>query len=83
MATALALRCRRARPGLFTVGEYLPLEAVGPRHEHLFAFARRHEGRTAVVIVPRLTTKLPLTPDALASLRAMADGDGRYVLNLV
>src|SRR5688572_23352783 len=27
--------------------------------------------------------KLPLTPEARASLRAMADGDGRYVLNLV
>ena len=26
--------------------------------------------------------KLPLDPDARASLRAMADGDGRYVLNL-
>ncbi|MGD0193162.1 MAG: replication-associated recombination protein A [Rhizomicrobium sp.] len=28
-------------------------------------------------------TKLPLTDDARASLRAMADGDGRYLLNLV
>jgi putative ATPase len=28
-------------------------------------------------------TKLPLTGDARASLRAMADGDGRYLLNLV
>jgi putative ATPase len=28
-------------------------------------------------------TKLPLTEDARASLRAMADGDGRYLLNLV
>ena len=27
--------------------------------------------------------KLPLTDDARASLRAMADGDGRYLLNLV
>ena len=27
-------------------------------------------------------TKLPLTEDARASLRAMADGDGRYLLNL-
>jgi len=27
--------------------------------------------------------KLPLTEDARASLRAMADGDGRYLLNLV
>jgi putative ATPase len=26
--------------------------------------------------------KFPLTPDARASLRAMADGDGRYLLNL-
>ena len=26
--------------------------------------------------------KLPLNADARASLRAMADGDGRYVLNL-
>src|SRR3954467_2081997 len=26
--------------------------------------------------------KLPLTPDGSASLRAMADGDGRYLLNL-
>jgi len=26
--------------------------------------------------------RLPLTPEARASLRAMADGDGRYVLNL-
>jgi putative ATPase len=30
-----------------------------------------------------LTTRLPLTQDARASLRAMADGDGRYLLNLV
>lgn len=27
-------------------------------------------------------TELPLTPDARASLRAMADGDGRYLLNM-
>ncbi len=26
--------------------------------------------------------KLPLTPDARAALRAMADGDGRYILNM-
>ncbi len=30
-----------------------------------------------------LGQKLPLTEDARASLRAMADGDGRYLLNLV
>ena len=31
----------------------------------------------------RYGEKLPLTEDARASLRAMADGDGRYLLNLV
>lgn len=30
-----------------------------------------------------LATALPLTPEARASLRAMADGDGRYLLNMV
>jgi putative ATPase len=39
--------------------------------ETLLARAEEHMGR-----------KLPLTADARASLRAMADGDGRYLLNL-
>jgi putative ATPase len=39
--------------------------------ETLLARAEEHVGR-----------KLPLTTDARASLRAMADGDGRYLLNL-
>ena len=39
--------------------------------EELLARAETLEGR-----------KLPLDPDARAALRAMADGDGRYVLNL-
>ncbi|MBV8978773.1 MAG: replication-associated recombination protein A [Alphaproteobacteria bacterium] len=40
--------------------------------ETLIARAESHYGR-----------KLPLTDDARVSLRAMADGDGRYLLNLV
>jgi putative ATPase len=39
--------------------------------EALLKRAESHDGRP-----------LPLTPDARASLRAMADGDGRYLLNL-
>lgn len=31
----------------------------------------------------RLDTQLPLTPDAREALKAMADGDGRYLLNMV
>jgi putative ATPase len=40
--------------------------------EILLARAEHHLGRT-----------LPLTPDGRAALRAMADGDGRFLLNLV
>lgn len=39
--------------------------------ETLLERAEKHYGR-----------KMPLTEDARASLRAMADGDGRYILNL-
>jgi putative ATPase len=40
--------------------------------EQILARAEAHLGRS-----------LPLTPDARAALRAMADGDGRYLLNMV
>jgi (1->4)-alpha-D-glucan 1-alpha-D-glucosylmutase len=53
-----ALTSRRENPGLFTEGEYLPLAATGARAEHLFAFARRRNGTTAVVAVPRLMSRL-------------------------
>ncbi len=65
--TMRALKERRDHPGLFATGEYVPLEAVGPRAEHVFAFARRQAERWAVVAVPRLlcrawmsSTDLPL-----------------------
>lgn len=59
-----ALAERRARPGLFTEGEYVPAAVEGPAARHAFAFARRHGGVTAVTIVPRL----PVT-------MGLADGD--------
>jgi putative ATPase len=43
----------------------------GPALERLLARAERVEGRAA-----------PLTPEAREALKAMADGDGRYLLNL-
>jgi (1->4)-alpha-D-glucan 1-alpha-D-glucosylmutase len=52
------LRLRRENPGLFTAGDYVPLNAEGPRAAHVFAFARRHEGRTAIAVIPRLIAKL-------------------------
>ncbi len=53
-----ALHCRREHPGLFSAGDYLPLEAAGAKADHLFAFARRAGDRWAVVAVPRLTVRL-------------------------
>jgi (1->4)-alpha-D-glucan 1-alpha-D-glucosylmutase len=53
-----ALELRRRHPELFVQGEYLPLEATGARADHLCAFLRRHEGRSVLVVVPRLVAKL-------------------------
>ncbi|HVZ91337.1 MAG TPA: replication-associated recombination protein A [Rhizomicrobium sp.] len=48
---------------------------------------RRLDDAALETLIQRAEThfgrKLPLTDDARASLRAMADGDGRYLLNLV
>jgi (1->4)-alpha-D-glucan 1-alpha-D-glucosylmutase len=63
--TYRVLQCRAEQPELFLSGEYLPLEADGPRQEHVFAFARRREQRWAVVAVPRLPTRLMDGPPSL------------------
>ena len=56
--TSQALRLRRAHPGLFSTGEYLPAEAVGAMREHAFGFARRHGDELVLAVVPRLVTRL-------------------------
>ncbi|WP_286786063.1 MULTISPECIES: malto-oligosyltrehalose synthase [Pseudomonas] len=55
---AQTLQLRAELPELFTAGDYLPLEVHGEQAERVLAFARRHEGRSVVVIVPRLTFTL-------------------------
>jgi (1->4)-alpha-D-glucan 1-alpha-D-glucosylmutase len=52
------LHARRDHPGLFSRGEYIPLKVTGEYSKNIFAFARRHEGRMAIVVVPRLLGKL-------------------------
>ena len=52
------LNLRKQLPDLFQRGEYIPIETVGERAKHLFAFARRHEAKTLVVAVPRLSAQL-------------------------
>jgi len=52
--TLRALHARREFPGLFTDGEYVPLEINGRLHEHVFAFSRNFKASIAVVAVPRI-----------------------------
>jgi len=48
------LACRRENPGLFSTGDYLPLEIVGEHRDHAFAFLRRAGDQWALVAAPRL-----------------------------
>jgi (1->4)-alpha-D-glucan 1-alpha-D-glucosylmutase len=48
-----ALACRAQHPALFREGEFLPLEVVGERAEHVVSFARRHGDEQAIVVIPR------------------------------
>jgi (1->4)-alpha-D-glucan 1-alpha-D-glucosylmutase len=71
IARTLALRARA--PGLFTQGSYIPLRLEGPFADHALAFARVHEGRSAIVI----GTRLPITIDLSADKPLVNAGNWR------
>jgi len=52
------LTFRRQQPDMFQRASYIPLHATGEKSEHVVAFARQHEGRTIIVVVPRLSGRL-------------------------
>ena len=56
--TMQALRVRRQLGDLFHSGNYIPLEAVGSKREHVVSFAREKNGQVALVAVPRLSFTL-------------------------
>jgi (1->4)-alpha-D-glucan 1-alpha-D-glucosylmutase len=56
------LQFRRDHESLFRDGEYLPLRVSGEYASNVCAFARRHEGKLAITIAPRLYLRL-LGPD--------------------
>jgi (1->4)-alpha-D-glucan 1-alpha-D-glucosylmutase len=56
--TLQALSTRREERDLFREGEYVPLEVVGERAEHVCAFARQLGEKMAVTIVPRFAYTL-------------------------
>jgi (1->4)-alpha-D-glucan 1-alpha-D-glucosylmutase len=49
-----ALNFRGRQRELFERGDYLPLAAIGEKHEHVCAFARQWNDREIIVVVPRL-----------------------------
>lgn len=56
--TSKLLQLRAAEEQLFANGAYQPLQVEGERKEHVFAFARVHEGRGVIVVLPRWTARL-------------------------
>jgi (1->4)-alpha-D-glucan 1-alpha-D-glucosylmutase len=56
ISKTLALRKREA--DLFESGRYIPLEVVGECSQHVCAFERSLEGRSVIVIAPRLWATL-------------------------
>lgn len=57
-ATWRALQARATDPDLFLHGDYHPVLAEGDRARHLVAFAREHDGRWLIAVVPRWVTSL-------------------------
>lgn len=51
--TRTLLEARKLQPELFARGDYIPLRAAGPRHNHLIAFARHRGEDTAVALSGR------------------------------
>ncbi|MFB4390297.1 MULTISPECIES: malto-oligosyltrehalose synthase [unclassified Pseudomonas] len=55
---ARVLNLRQAHPALFQRGAYLPLNVRGRHADKVLAFARLGEGERAIVVVPRLASRL-------------------------
>ncbi|MGH7230799.1 MAG: malto-oligosyltrehalose synthase, partial [Nitrospiraceae bacterium] len=59
--TSTILHYRRAHAALFRHGRYVPLETGGTQGDRICGFARVHDDRSVLTLVPRLT--YGLTPD--------------------
>ena len=60
--TQRALHFRNENVDLFRSGNYLPLRASGTFAAHVIAFARQLERQTAIVIVPRVSSRVGFPP---------------------
>jgi (1->4)-alpha-D-glucan 1-alpha-D-glucosylmutase len=62
LLTQRLLRFRREHALLFQDGEYLSLAVSGEFADNCIAFARGHEGKWIVVLVPRLSSRVGFPP---------------------
>ncbi len=62
LATTRLLHFRREHPGLFCSGSYEALTASGSHADSVVAYARRHEGKTLIVVTPRLSSRVGFPP---------------------
>jgi (1->4)-alpha-D-glucan 1-alpha-D-glucosylmutase len=72
--TYKALGARTLEQDMFLRGDYIPLQIRGQRQEHICAFARCHGKKWALIVVPRLLTKL-VRVGMLPLGRRVWDGD--------
>jgi (1->4)-alpha-D-glucan 1-alpha-D-glucosylmutase len=56
--TWVVLGLRQRHPEVFVQGSYKPLRVAGTAADHICAFARRHEGRSIIVVAPRWLARL-------------------------
>jgi (1->4)-alpha-D-glucan 1-alpha-D-glucosylmutase len=60
--TKTLMQFRARHPSVFSAGEYAPLSASGAFADNLVAFTRSHDGKSVLVAVPRLTSRLGSPP---------------------
>ncbi len=60
--TQRLLHLRRENPGLFQRGSYEPIIPSGQFADCCIAFVREHQGKSLVVLAPRLTSKIGFPP---------------------
>jgi (1->4)-alpha-D-glucan 1-alpha-D-glucosylmutase len=86
------LNFRRTQEELFARGDYLPLEAVGSRRDHVCAFARTMGEQVLIVVVPRQVVRLgdgverpPLGPEVWGKTRLLLPAQllGRRYINIL
>jgi (1->4)-alpha-D-glucan 1-alpha-D-glucosylmutase len=72
------LHFRRSHEQLFAHGTYVPLEAAGPKCDHVCAFARLLEDEATLVAIPRLVVRLvggteqpPMGPEVWGTTRLL------------